>query len=212
LIKIPINMISKIDKYRYASMPVEKINDAFVHACGAGNLELAKYFLFDKNIQNAQIEKCGERGIVNACSGKHNEIVKFLLEGKELTKHVSVNVNRGALLRNAVERHNKELLNYLLDKKKKKINLEHYGDSIFISLMGNFSYHRDMIMSLIVDYELPRTQVIIDFLDEKNRGVGEKKTVNEWFEKRELMQTLQYVFNDDAEKEPPKPKPKKMKI
>lgn len=205
-------MISKIDKYRFESMPLEKINAAFLKACQDGNLELVKYFLFDKNIENAKIEKSGTQGVINACNGKHNDVVRFLLEGKELKSHVSVNVHRGALLSSSVRTHNTELLNYLLDKNNKKMNLNQNNDEIFKGLMTNYHAHKEMIMSLIIDYDLPKTQGIVDFLDEINRGVVEKNQVNDWFEKRELMKTMDYVFNDDAEKEPQKPKAKKLKI
>ena len=109
-------------------MPIEKINTSFEMTCKYGNLELAKYLLFDKNIINADLEKCGRASIINACYGKHNEVVKFLLDGKDLTKHVSVNVNHGSLLTIAVDSHNIELLNYLLDKNNKKMSLNQNND------------------------------------------------------------------------------------
>jgi hypothetical protein len=81
---------------------------------------------------------------------------------------------------------------------------------IFKSLMGNFGKNREIIKELIVTYELPKSQTIEDFLDEKNRGIEEKKTVNEWFEKRIFMKNLELELRNEAEVKPIKAK--KMKV
>jgi hypothetical protein len=187
-------MLTKIDKYRYSNLPQVKINEAFCNACRTGDLELVKYLLLDKNIINAQIEHGNYIGARIACSGKHNDILKFLLEAEELKKKTPINTGKGIFLRVCVEQNNTEMMDYFL-KNNPKMNLNQNDDEIFKSLMSNFNKNKDMIKYLIVNYNLPKTQNIEDFLEEKNRGIEEKKLVNEWFQKRTLMEQLDKEFN-----------------
>lgn len=202
-------MITKIDRYRYANWPLKKINDLFVESCGNGNFELVKYLLFSPGITNAEVDYGNYKAIQSACYGKQNDIVKFLLTNKKLTKTTPINVHKGSLLRIAVDTGNFELVNYLL-KNSNKMSLSQNNDSIFISLMGDFGRKRDIIKELIVTYELPKSQIIEDFLDEKNRGVEEKRLVNEWFERRTFMKDLEKDLKDEVEVKPIKAK--KLKV
>jgi ankyrin repeat protein len=202
-------MITKIDRYRYSNWPLEKINDLFVSACSRGDLELVKYLLFAPGIINAEVDYGSYKPIQSACYAKQNEIVKFLLTSKKLPKVTPINVHKGCLLRIAIETSNFEMVNYLL-KNSTKMSLSQNDDMIFKSLMGNFGKNREIIKELIVTYELPKSQTIEDFLDEKNRGIEEKKTVNEWFEKRIFMKNLELELRNEAEVKPIKAK--KMKV
>lgn len=193
-------MIHKNDKLKYSQMSQEEIHQVFALACHNGNLELIQYLLSDKKIKTADLGVIGAKGLTNACLAKHEHVVRFLTQGKELTQHVSMNINKGALLKIAVLNHHTELIDYFL--RNKKMNLNQNNDEIFRALMWDFAYHKDMIIALILDYQLPKTQTIIDFLDEKNVMVEQKQLVRQWFEQRELKNTMQYVFDDDAKKKP----------
>lgn len=89
-------MIDKIEKYRYASMPKEKINELFLKACIIGDLERIEYFLTDKKIQNADIHYKNYEGVFNAAQYMHNEVVKFFLENKKI-KNPSVDIGNNLL-------------------------------------------------------------------------------------------------------------------
>ena len=202
-------MINKIEKYRYASMPQENINKLFLEACQSGNLELVDFFLTGNGIKNAQIEYKKYDCIFKACYGKHLNVLDYLLTSKKLEKHPSIDINNGNLLNIAFENHDINTIDYLLDfSKSKRIDLDKRGESIFKSLMGNFTRNKDMIQLLVIKYNIKKTQNIIDYLDEKNRGIEEKKIVNDWFNKRDLKITLDYVFPKKDSHE----KVKKLKI
>lgn len=187
-------MISKIEKYRYASMPKEKINQLFLEACIQGDLERIEYFLIDKTIQNADIDHKKYEGVFDAAQYKHNEVIKFFLESKKI-KNPSVDIGNGRLINIAFATHNIDLIDYLLLLDKgKRIDLKNKGDSIFKSLMCDFKNSHETIKLLVIKYNIEKTQTIIDFLDEKNRGIEEKKLVNEWFEKRDLKNAMEYYY------------------
>lgn len=196
-------MINKIEKYRYSSMPQENINKLFLEACDYGNLELVDFFLTGKGIENAQIEYKGYECLFKACYKKNLNILDFLLTSKKLEKHPSIDINNGNLLNIAFENHDIDTIDYLLDfRKTKRIDINKRGEVIFKSLMSNFNKNKEMIQLLLIKYNLPKTQNIIDYLDEKNRGIEEKKIVNDWFDKRDLKVALEYVFpkKDNSEK------------
>lgn len=187
-------MINKIDKYRYASMPKDKINELFLEACTQGNLEKIEYFLLDQHIQNAEVHYKSYTGLFNAAQYKHNEVVKFFLESKKI-KNPSVDVGNGRLINYAFAKHNIDLIDYLLLLDKgKRIDLKTKGEEIFKGLMSNFKENQEMIKLLVVKYNINKTQNIIDFLDEKNRGVEDKIQVNEWFEKRDLKNAMEFYY------------------
>lgn len=202
-------MITKIDRYRYSNWPKEKINNLFVEACNNGNLELVKYLLFAPGIINAEVDYGSYKPIQSACYSKQNAIVKFLLTSKKLIKLTPINVHKGCLLRISVDNNNFEMVNYLL-KNSTKMSLSQNDDEIFKSLMSDFGRKREIIKTLIVNYDLPKSQTIEDFLNEKNRGVEEKKIVNEWFEKRTFMRDLEQDLKNEVEIKPVKAK--KMKV
>lgn len=188
-------MISKIEKYRYASMPLEKINKLFLEACKAGDLELIEYFLLDKGIKNAQIEYENYGCVFNACNEKHLKVLDYLLTSPKLEKHPSIDIMNGSLLNIAFRNHDLYMIDYLLDfSKSKRIDLEKRGEDIFKYLMSDFKNHKEMIQLLVIKYNLKKTQNITDYLDEKNRGIEEKKIVSDWFFKRDLKDTLDFVF------------------
>lgn len=81
----------------------------------------------------------------------------------------------------------------MLDKGK-RIDLKVKGDEIFKSLMSTFKQSQETIKLLIIKYNINKTQNIIDYLDEKDRGIEEKKLVNEWFEKRDLKNAMEYYY------------------
>lgn len=202
-------MINKIEKYRYESMPQEKINDLFLEACYSSNLELIEYFLFDKKIENAQLEYKNYLGLFNSCSSSNLNVLHFFLTSKKLTKNPSIDIGKGRLLSIASQKGNLELIEYLLTfENTKRLHLNQNNDEVFRILMSNFSKNQETIKTLVIKYDMKKTQEIIDFLDEKNRGIQEKILVNEWFEKRDLKNVLEYVF----EKKEENIKTKKLKI
>lgn len=202
-------MISKIDKYRYASMPQEKIEKFFLQACESGNLELIQYFLWDKNIPNVSIEYNNYEGLFAACNKNHLEVVNFFLKNKKLNKNPPVDIAKGRLLRIACYQANIEMIDYLLSfENTKKLHVNQNDDEIFKSLMNLFSKRYELVQTLIVKYDMKKTQGIIDFLDQKNNGVEDKRLVNEWFEKRDLKNAMEFVF----EKKEQTSKVKKFKI
>lgn len=187
-------MINKIDKYRYASMPKDKINELFLEACTQGNLEKIEYFLLDEHIQNAEIHYKNYTGLFNAAQYKKNEVVKFFLESKKI-KNPSVDVGNGRLINYAFAKHNIDLIDYLLLLDKgKRIDLKNKGEEIFKGLMSNFKENQEMIKLLVVKYNIEKTQNIIDFLAEINRNIEDKKQVNEWFEKRDLKNAMEFYY------------------
>lgn len=202
-------MITKIDRYRYSNWPVEKINELFVESCGNGNFELVKHLLFAPGIINAEVDYQNYRAIQSACYGKQNDIVKFLLTNKKLSKLTPINVHKGSLLSIAVQTNNPDMINYLL-KHSAKMSLSQNNDSIFRSLMSDFKKNKEIIKDLIVNYDLPKSQTIEEFLDEKNRWIEEKKIVNEWFERRIFMNDLDTELKNEVEVKPVKVK--RMKV
>lgn len=204
-------MINKNDKLKFANLRLEQINNAFIEACERGDLDTVKFLLLEPRIIHPDITSVGGDALIKAGTNKHNHIVQFLIEGKELDKHVSINTGQGALLGLAVYTHNTELMDYLLNHtKNKKMNLNQNQDKIFISLMWEFNKHQDIIKLLITDYHLQRTQAIQDFLDQKNHGIQEKQLVSQWFDKRDTVETLRYVFQEDSTQFTSKPKKKKI--
>lgn len=188
-------MIKKIDKYRYESMPKEKIDNLFIDACQSGNLELVQYFLFDKKIKNAEVEYKNYEALFKSCSSNNLELVKFFLTSKKLNKNPSIDISKGRLLSIACIEGNFEMIDYLLSfENTKRLYLNQNNDEIFKTLMTFFSTKHEIIKTLIIKYDIKKTQNIIDLLDEKNRGIEEKKIVNEWFEKRDLKNVMEYVF------------------
>lgn len=192
-------MINKIDKYRYESMPQEKINEKFLEACKIGNLELIEYFLLDSKIKKANIEYKNYECVFIACREKHLNILNFLLTSERLEKKPSINLRSGYLLTIAFQNHDLDIIDYLLDfKKRKRVDIEKNGEQILKTLMNNFQENSEMIKLLIIQYKLPKTQNITDFLNEKNYKVQEKKITNEWFDKRDLNNVLNYYLQEDA--------------
>lgn len=192
-------MINKIDKYRYESMSQEKINEKFLEACKIGNLELVEYFLLDSKIKKANIEYKNYECVFISCREKHLNILNFLLTSEKLEKNPSINLRSGYLLTIAFQNHDLDIIDYLLDfKKRKRVDIEKNGEQILKTLMNNFQENSEMIKLLIIQYKLPKTQNITDFLDEKNNKIQEKKIINEWFSKRDLNNVLNYYLQEDS--------------
>jgi len=118
-------MISPEDKQNYQSMTQNELNEGFILACRAGDLDIVKYLLTCSDLkEHADIHAQDDEGFREACWSGHLEVVKYLLTSQDLAEHADIHAQQDSGFLNACYNKNFHILDYLVIEYNMNISKE----------------------------------------------------------------------------------------
>lgn len=129
-------------------MNSKTINQKFIKACRAGDLEKAKYFVG----LGANIHCQHDRAFQYACQSGHLEIIRYLLVSPELSTHVPINEAHHGFQHACLEKHF-SIIKYLMtsDELKEKADINAFDG---LALKWTCMHALETLQFLLTDEEL----------------------------------------------------------
>lgn len=181
----------------FKNFSLELLNNALITACNYGELDKVKYLLTSPELKiYPDINYHHGIPLSYACMNEHMDIIKYILTSSEITNHADIHINNENALYTAANNGSFDLIKYLISSPDLKdyANIHYDKDIAFTILVDN--EETDIITYLIFDYKIEKTIDISNYLNDKPTNF--KKEINELFNKRELLITLEKDLSSDT--------------
>jgi len=156
-----------------------------------GYLEIAQYLLTSPYTKEFHKEQLNEP-LAHACLHSGKEIVKYVLNSKELLKRVDLSKLSESILESSCAMMNTPVINFILQNKEilKYINLHHNHDELFKRLVYNEEH--ETMRYLIINANIEQTEEIKSFLNSANISnyYGNIDNIKNMFQMRDLNEEL----------------------
>lgn len=140
--------------------------------------------------------------LVQACEHNNIEVVKYLLTSKNLTYHADIHYDNDIVLKLACQNGKLDIVSYLLTSEDLTEHADIYNDNCSAFKKAYNHKHMQLVNYLVYDYQLKKTQPIMDFFNRKFEGldIDELQNLRKTFEQREIYIKLNnnLIQNDNV--------------
>lgn len=180
----------RYEKYSHSSQ--EELDNALLHACATGDIEMVKYILTSPELPlHADIHSKGgdyDCAFRSACEHGYLPIVRYLLTSNELDEHVNIQSNSLAFIR-ACQYGHMDIVQYLLTSSElqEHVDIAQIGSKALLNACQN--KHFDIFRYLLSSTELSCHASLREL----------KERVFQILIEQDSAEVLEFLFNDVKE-------------